>query len=255
MSSRKLNVLVYSGSKSPATALRRSRLTRLQGTGATVESVKHCLYSLRRLLSPNYAVIPVNESVILTEPWAPTCALLVFPGGADLGYCRVLNGTGNQKISQYVRQGGAYLGLCSGGYYGCQRCEFEVGNPTLEVVGRRELAFFPGTCRGGAFSGFAYGTETGARAARLNVRNTLPQAASTATPELRCYFNGGGVFVDADKLAAKGVEVLATYEDPLDIDGGSAALVYCKFGDGSALLSGVHPEYVCLSIHWQRRPC
>ncbi|KAG6031982.1 hypothetical protein E4U41_007368, partial [Claviceps citrina] len=83
MTPRRLNVLVYTG------------------TGTTSESVRQCIHSLRRLLSPNYAVIPIAESVLLREPWAPTCALLVLPGGADLGYCRVLNGEGNRRIGEF----------------------------------------------------------------------------------------------------------------------------------------------------------
>ncbi len=93
------------------------------------------MLTLRRLLYPNYAIIPVGEHVLLKEPWTATCALLVIPGGADLGYCRVLNGEGNQIISLYVRNGGRLLGLCAGGYYGSKRCEFEVGNRSLEVIG------------------------------------------------------------------------------------------------------------------------
>src|SRR5437773_4573344 len=82
-----------------------------------------------------------------------------LPWRADLGYCRTLNGEGNRRINQFVRRGGAYLGLCAGGYYGSKVCEFEVGNKELEVVGSRELAFFPGICRGGAFAGFIYHGE------------------------------------------------------------------------------------------------
>ncbi|KDN64594.1 putative biotin-protein ligase [Colletotrichum sublineola] len=185
MASRKLNVLVYTG------------------TGTTVESVRHCIYSLRRLLSPTYAVIPVAESALLKEPWQPTCALLVIPGGGDLGYCRALNGPGNRRIADFVRRGGAYLGFCAGGYYGSRQCEFEVGNRTLEVIGPRELGFFPGTCRGGAFKGFEYHSERGARAVRLTVKEGFGDG------EVLSYYNGGGVFVDADKF--DGVEVLAWF--------------------------------------------
>jgi biotin--protein ligase len=212
------------------------------GNGSTVESVRNCLYSLRRLLSPNYAVIPVTETTILKEPWAASCALLVLPGGADLGYCRSLNGEGNRQIEHYVRRGGAYLGLCAGGYYGCARCEFEVGNRALEVIGRRELAFFPGICRGGTFRGFMYHSEAGAKAAQLNVNR---KAFTGVVPEtFRSYYNGGGVFVDAGKFTDKGIETLASYTDPLDVEGGdqSAAVVYCKVGEGRVVLTGTHPE-------------
>lgn len=200
------------------------------------------MYSLRRLLSPNYAVIPITESIILKEPWASTCALLVFPGGADMGYCRVLNGDGNRRISDFVRRGGSYLGLCAGGYYGSQRCEFEIGNRSLEVIGSRELGFFPGTCRGGAFKGFEYHSEKGARAVRLKVSKDA--FGGHAPPGTTSYFNGGGVFVDAGKLADQKVEVLATYEQQIDVEGGddNAAVVLCGVGLGKAVLSGPHPE-------------
>jgi biotin---protein ligase len=245
MASRKLNVLVYTGLPN-STPGGSSQFSHAQGTGTTVESVKHCMYTLRRLLSPNYAVIPLTESILLKEPWAPTCALLVIPGGGDLGYCRVLNGEGNRRISDFVRRGGLYLGFCAGGYYGSQKCEFEVGNRQLEVIGSRELGFFPGICRGCAFKGFQYQSEVGARAARIRVRKDGFGAVNgnIVPDEVRCYYNGGGVFVDAGKLSGDGVEVLATYADEIDVDGGDekAALVYCKVGNGAALLTGPHPE-------------
>ncbi|KAK4665763.1 biotin holocarboxylase synthetase [Podospora pseudopauciseta] len=230
----KLNVLVYTG------------------TGSTLESVRHCIYSLRRLLSPNYAVIPITETAILKEPWAPTCALLVFPGGADLGYCRVLNGPGNRNIAQYVRRGGAYLGFCAGGYYGSQRCEFEVGNASMEVVGSRELSFYPGICRGGAFKGFEYHSERGARAADVRVRKEGFDGDGELPEVFKCYYNGGGVFVDAEKLAGEGAEVdiLAEYEGDLDVESGEvkAAMVYCKVGEGAAILTGPHPEFDAVNL-------
>lgn len=244
MATRKLNVLVYSGNLS-YDAWRKNILIDDSGNGSTVESVRHCLYTLRRLLAPNYAVIPVNGQMIIQEPWQATCALLVIPGGADMGYCRTLNGEGNQRIKQFVQRGGAYLGFCAGGYYGTRRCEFEVGNKTLEVIGPRELGFYPGTARGCAFKGFVYHSEKGARAVDLKVNKT---ALTTGTvPDIfKSYYNGGGVFVDAAKYQDQGVEVLASYTQELDVDPGegAAAVVYCKVGEGRALLTGPHPEFV-----------
>jgi len=210
-----------------------------------VESVRHCLYSLRRLLSPNYAVITVTGDAIVKEPWSASCAMLVMPGGADLGYCRTLNGEGNRRITQFVERGGLYLGFCAGGYYGTKRCEFEVGNKKLEVIGDRELAFYPGTGRGCAFSGFVYHSEQGARATELKVSKSA--LAKGSVPDVfRSYYNGGGVFVDAPKYKDKGVEILASFTEKLDVDAGegTAAVVYCKVGEGAAILTSPHPEYV-----------
>jgi biotin--protein ligase len=194
-------------------------------------------------LSPKYAVIAVDGDAIIKEPWTATCALLVMPGGADLGYCRTLNGEGNRRIAQFVERGGSYFGFCAGGYYASKRCEFEVGNKRLEVVGDRELAFFPGTCRGLAFPGFVYHSEEGARDAELRVDKKILNEG--AVPEVfRTYYNGGGVFVDAPKFKDKGVDILASYTQKLNIDPGegSAAVVYCKVGEGAAILTGPHPE-------------
>lgn len=235
MSARKLNILVYTG------------------TGTTVESVKHAIYTLRRLLAPNYyAVIPLTETGLLKEPWGSTCALLVFPGGADLGYCRVLNGAGNALILQYVRRGGAYLGFCAGGYYGSKKCEFEVGNRGMEVIGPRELAFFPGTCRGGAFKGFQYNSEKGARAVKLEVKKDAFRGAGVLPDEVLSYYNGGGVFVPRPN-ASDEHQVLASYAGDLDVDGGEdkAALVFCKVGQGSAILTGPHPEFAPANLSRQ----
>ncbi|KAF2761416.1 putative biotin apo-protein ligase [Pseudovirgaria hyperparasitica] len=232
VASRRLNVLVYSGH------------------GATKESIRHCLYTLRRLLSPNYAVIPVDGNIILKEPWSATCALLVFPGGADTGYCRTLNGDGNRKITQFVNRGGNFIGFCAGGYYGSNRCEFEVGDKKMEVVGDRELGFFPGACRGLAFPGFVYNSEAGARAVELKAnKDAFPTSIGLEAP-FRVYYNGGGVFVDAEKLKSRGVEVLASFTEDLNVDSGegSAAVVYRRIGEGHVILTGPHPEFAGINL-------
>ena len=69
--------------------------------------------------------------------------------------------------------------------------------------------------------------------------------AGGAVPEVfRTYYNGGGVFVDAAKYKDRGVEVLASFTDKLDVlsGEGQAAVVYCKVGAGSAILTSPHPE-------------
>jgi biotin---protein ligase len=187
----------------------------------------------------------VSAEQILKEPWPFSCAALVFPGGADQAYCSAFDGQGNRRIRRFVEGGGAYLGFCAGGYYGSGKCEFEVGDPLLEVVGDRELAFFPGIGRGGAFPGFAYHSEAGSRAAELRV-NQKAFPSNHVLDTFRSYYNGGGVFVDAAKYADHGVQILACYTEHLAVESGegSAAVVYCKIGRGGAVLTGPHPEFV-----------
>ena len=113
----------------------------------------------------------------------------------------------------------------------------------MEVIGSRELAFYPGTCRGCAFPGFIYNSEKGTRAAEIVVsKSALTKGSIPAV--FRAYYNGGGVFVDAPKFHDKGVEILASYTEDLFVDAGEgkAAVVYCKVGKGAAILTSNHPE-------------
>lgn len=191
-------------------------------------------------------MIPVSSEVIIKEPWSSTCALLVLPGGADLGYVRTLNGEGNRRISRYVNGGGSFLGFCAGGYYGSARCEFEVDDPKMAVVGDRELAFFPGVCRGLAFEGFKYASEAGARAADVKIhKERFGDVEDGMAESFKSYYNGGGVFVDAKKLEERGVQILASYTEDLHVEAGegAAAVVYRKVGEGHVVLTGPHPEF------------
>jgi len=109
-----------------------------------------------------------NRALIQTTGWQKETKLLVFPGGADIPYHQALKGLGNQYIADYVKQGGNYLGICAGGYYGSSFIEFEQGGP-LEVIAERELKFFPGIARGPAYGlgKFCYQTQRGAQISQL----------------------------------------------------------------------------------------
>jgi biotin--protein ligase len=113
----------------------------------------------------------------------------------------------------------------------------------MEVVGDRELAFFPGICRGLAFPGFVYHSERGARAVRVRVDKSVLSEGSVPG-EFRCYYNGGGVFVDAERYEDQGVQVLASYTEDLNVESGTgkAAVVYRKVGEGHVVLTSPHPE-------------
>jgi biotin--protein ligase len=164
------------------------------------------------------------------------------------------------------------LGLCAGGYYAASRVEFEPGTP-LEVVGDRELAFFPGVARGAAFPGFDYQTEAGSVAAQLEFRvhpllaaqqaashDTGAGSSSSEWASCTDYCNGGPFFASLQDGSAAAVEqlpgvtVLARYCDRRAPDAAARAgeqqqrqqrriaAVRCRVGSGVAVLCGTHPE-------------
>ena len=187
-------------------------------------------------ISHSYQLRWVNKNNLVQENWEEHAAALIIPGGRDLPYHMRLQGIPNSRIRSYVMNGGSYLGICAGAYYGCSSIEFDIGHP-LEVTGKRELQFFPGIGRGPAygFGTFSYDSENGARVARLKMSDQTILAS---------YYNGGCYFENAD--VHENIQVIARYHD---IPQEPAAIVHCKIGKGSAILCGVHPEVSADTLH------
>lgn len=116
----------------------------------------------------------------------------------------------------------------------------------MEVVGSRELGFYFGICRGGVFKGFEYYSECGVRVVDVRVRKEGFDGDGEFLEVFKCYYNGGGVFVDVEKFVGEGVEVdiLVEYEGDLDVELGEVkvVMVYCKVGEGVVILIGFYFE-------------
>lgn len=202
----------------------------------------HELYaSLGAELDPSlYSIHSVDHRYLIRENWEEKTVLLVFPGGRDVFYHALLKGAGNKRIASFVANGGSYLGLCAGGYYGSAFIEFEKGGE-LEVCESRELAFFPGRAVGPAYGLgiFCYKSGRGAREALVSWNGGVS----------RVYFNGGCYFEQPETHPS--IKILARYQDLPDTP---AAAIKCLVGKGKALLSGTHPEFrLNSSLEPQRR--
>lgn len=196
------------------------------GMGAGEDSLIQTHFTLQNLLGNKYIIEKVSARNLIENEWESETVMLVIPGGADIPYVRSLKGKGNAKIIQYVKNGGNYLGICAGSYFAGNRVVFAEGSK-IEVIGDRELAFFPGLVEGPVLAAYDYTNNSGARAVRV----TLNEKVSPLV-----YYNGGGYFVNASAYEA--VQVIANYDQSE-----KAAIIKCTVGKGTALLSGVHFEF------------
>lgn len=203
------------------------------GPGVSNTSLMQTENTMDLFLKSNYLIKRILPKQIIHDDWEKQTALLIFPGGADIPYMRALNGVGNQKIRSYVENGGMFLGICAGGYYGGDFVDF-ARDTDLEVLGERELSFFPGIVRGPILAPYDYKSESGARAAKLIWKDPLEFQINSC---FTVYYNGGGAFVEADNKNQ--TTILARYA----IEGCEAAIIECQVGSGKAILSGVHFEY------------
>ncbi|ORY24373.1 biotin-protein ligase [Naematelia encephala] len=209
------------------------------GPGVSPLSLSHTILTLSLLLLPHYTVQPITPQALSEQPWEPSCALLVIPGGRDLPFVEELTikTKVTRRIKEYVELGGRYLGICAGAYFGAEEVRFDTGGE-MEVVGKRDLAFFPGACKGPTFPGFAYAAESGSRAVSL-VLSSPPSSSARSIDHL--YYNGGGHFILPQPLPPS-VQVLAEYVGENGAEPKIAAVLTSN-GKGKTALCSVHFEY------------
>ncbi len=199
--------------------------------GAAVGKV---MRSVAREVDPGYIVRAVLARDLDVTGFFDDLVVFIMPGGADLPYCRKLDGERNSRLRQWVATGGRYIGICAGAYYACAEIRFHVGRGD-EVAGPRELCLLGATAVG-SLSEMAIPYDLTLRSASV-VRLRLSDGCLTAA-----HYHGGPKFELPNGAA---VNILARYED---VPGQPAAVVESGFGRGLVLLSGVHAEVSAVDL-------
>lgn len=167
-----------------------------------------------------YQIKTISALELKSGTWINNAVLFIMPGGADIYYKRKLNGLGNKIISQYIADGGKYLGICAGAYYGSSEIEFGVGTK-LEIIEKRELKLFNGKAIGPLFNKYSYQDNSDATPVLIEV---------DGIGGFHTFFNGGCYFSDGD------YKLVASYREV-----NLPAIISVK--DDNVILSGVHFEY------------
>lgn len=184
-------------------------------------------------LGKSYVTRTINSNHTKEGKWRLNAIAYFIPGGSGRKIHEKLKGDGNAHIREFVENGGVYIGICAGAYYGSQFEEFNTFDTTLTIDKKtNELAFFKGAAVGPALAPFSTTSKSGVRIA--HIKHNL----SGADQICNIYFNGGCFFKGADQ--SPNTKIIGTYNN----EGfeGLSAIIECKVGLGKALLSGVHPE-------------
>ena len=195
--------------------------------GADSIMLMHTAHIMNEKFASCYDVKFIDAKQLKEQNWQIDASLLVMPGGADLPYVEKLNGEANNLIKNYVANGGKYLGICAGAYYGSAYVEFDKQGE-YEVLGARELAFFAGKSIGPILAKYDYNSFSGARAAKVNIN-------SNEFDNMHLYYHGGGYFENPE--AYDNVSVVGKYHE-----NNLAAIIAINYQNGRVILSGVHFE-------------
>ena len=154
-------------------------------------------------------------------------SLLIMPGGADLYYCEKLNGDGNKIIRDFVSNGGSYLGLCAGAYYGCSSLNWNM----CEIAGSRELSLYEGCATGPVFDWIENSDSIYKGSWKSSVK-----IETNGSLSFQSLYDGGPVISEPINNNSN---VIARYTDLLDTP---PAIIGGTFEEGRYVLSSPHIE-------------
>ena len=242
--------------------------------GPGTSDIEDYIREFSEVLSTEYNIRRISSEEIIEGESFKDCKLLVMPGGADLPYCKALNGRGNENIRTYVENGGCFLGICAGAYYAAKYCIFDAKDPLYSIVGQRELQFFEGKAKGPVLKKYFYEEPMGIVGAKifLNKFDSEPSfinQSPTLNKYTYVYYNGGPAFIE-EETKAQG-KCLAFFkktsqEDWYDTsvltkavmdDHGDPivpAIVFREIGEGKVVLSGVHLENTMFDHYLPKDP-
>lgn len=151
--------------------------------------------------------------------------LLVMPGGNADPYNHYLGADGASKIRDFVGNGGAYVGICAGGYYACDYIIWE------GIRYEYNLDLFPGYGVG-PLESIPYPTYNMTKIEIVN--RAHPITAHLQEYEWILYYGGAEYFA----YEGANVTVLGKYT----VNGKNSAIVAFEYGLGRVFLIGPHPE-------------
>lgn len=155
--------------------------------------------------------------------------VLIMPGGSGSKQAARLEKAGREKIREFVRSGGGYVGICAGSYLASSHYEWSLGLINARVWDRAHWD------RGGG---------------EVQLRMTEPgEALLGRGGSVACHYNQGPLLVPDDESDLPGYQVLATFGTEVATKGaqpgsmtGTHAIIRSTYGQGRVICYSPHPE-------------
>ena len=100
------------------------------------EFVQHCLGLVR---PQDYSITRIKGQDV-REGILDSADVVVFPGGSGSGQAKSLQEAGRQKVREFVKNGGGYLGICGGSYLATSDYSWSLNIVNAAVVDRKHWA-------------------------------------------------------------------------------------------------------------------
>ena len=182
----------------------------------------------------------INEYEIKKSNFAENTSILVFGGQSVTQFKEALGDNGIYAIKSYVENGGHYLGICAGGYFGATNIDFTGQSNNGEIYKKQANGL-------GFFNGIAKGSITEITPTYFTGMTNSASVISISTNQDKIKYNtlywGGPQFAPHNNDNAKEkTRILSSFHTATHQD--IIMGVQCDVGTkgGKATLLGYHPE-------------
>lgn len=153
--------------------------------------------------------------------------LLCVPGGNMYQYALDISLEGKEKIRDFIRGGGGYIGICGGGYFASEKVFWREQRLPMTPLG-----IFPGTAKGPMDEIVPFPDQ---EVVKVNIVDSRHPITRTEPDSIWILYYWGPIFIPNDEAE---VSILARYDK-----GDYPAMIAFNYGRGRVIIIGPHPEF------------
>jgi glutamine amidotransferase-like uncharacterized protein len=171
--------------------------------------------------------------------------VVIHPGGSGSGQAKALGDNGRERVRQYVRDGGGFVGICAGAYLASAEYPWALKLLDARVIDDEHWARGVGDVR-----------------LRLPKQGQMVLGSDKTVTTI--HYENGPLLGPADRNDIPDFESLATFETeirkndaPEGIMKGTTAIARGKYGEGRVVCFSPHPEktkgrerFVAEAVRW-----
>jgi glutamine amidotransferase-like uncharacterized protein len=155
-----------------------------------------------------------------------SCKILCVPGGDMYQYARDISAAGKTNIKDFIKAGGAYIGVCGGAYFAAEKVVWRG-----QQLSMTPLALFAGTAQGPIDEIIPYPDYGMSKIVILDTTHAITQSEPDS---LWVLYYWGPVLIPDQGADISILGRYETYDQP--------AMLAFRYGGGRVFLIGTHPE-------------
>jgi glutamine amidotransferase-like uncharacterized protein len=202
------------------------RVAIFDGGGSAGLGIPNCLAQLRT--QPGTVVTRVAADDIAAGALAQF-TVVMFTGGSGGGQAKTLEDGGRQRVTEFVRAGGGYVGICAGSYLACKGFSWGLGILNAKTASSK--------------------WQRGRGLVKIELTPDGRQLLGNFEGETACRYGNGPILVPANADDLPAYEPLAFFrtelaenDTPKGIMVNAPAIVRSTCGKGRVLCISPHPE-------------